>query len=1626
MALYAEPSTPLRPPSAPNIAFTSPQEPESPQNLHLPAAKRPRGIKMDIQLPPRLDLGSSQLNNNSVASTIGGHIAAIERDAKQKRDMVLAFAHSVDSFVASYTTAKERKLASELSQKVVTFLSASIYAETDSAAPAPAHPRGNPSADIPASTTKTVTYADRARSNAGLSSSTDPRKSRNSTTLLNRPEPFILRQSLAKQIDGLTLASIPSITPTATGWAINPSDIATRDILLTQENAEVTKRTLSAYSLEIPVTWFNYAVTNVPTGFHNLIGGMTLTDASLVSEEALAQTHQHPSSIRRPPSPDTIPDARASATRRAAPATRAAPTAASDWTSTLAPPDPTVRTPHSARIATDPLMPTMLAALRTGAPVIAPPKRKRGAAVTAHENAGQRAPKPDCAPRAVNSTILPPAPPNPRNGSQMLSSPMPESDPPSDSDESMAEDEDELATLAPSIGWANVGKSASAHMTLLATSFIQELDVICAQEPWTSTNSRTQNHPGYDCYSPVDSWIYDTPKDRESARPRVMTYIRKGAGLRVQQRRPIHSRDLLWTDVNGIAILNAYRQPTTPEVLDYVTHLTPSPKCLVGGDFNAWHDMFEPGVRSTHRGADLARWSSESNMDFIGTPGEPTHNAGHVLDLTFSNIPFASTIVRKDMHTGSDHETLVTSLPNRGVQTLEQHHYRIPESQLGKFADLVHLGVSGLPDARHLSDAEGIEHFVQLFTSILDSAIRTAGKPDRGRGRAAPWWTQECQDAHREHLAARKNTPDSVNPGNQGVSQDSAEGQEGVINWHKLGTNLKAPPLVVNGNTVEGTMEKAETLWSEVLDRFSASDDLAQDPLEPWDGAGTLPCLEAGGGSHASQGGEKRQDISPLLEAHSAHFMRLQGPGKDHRPPGRLDGSDIRYPESPARRGPPQTLCYGLGSLLHTRRRASLFERTGSHHGYDGCPRSVRCAAETPATRPDEDPRVAADPPQAHRLLPHQQTGIPLSPVLYMLYLAELLSQDSNIRFGYADDICLYKASTSVDINVASLATEIRNIMHWGTRNKIAFAPEKLEMIHLTRKNGSRAPDCVVSPDLVIPPITTSPKKGDQPALRWLGVWFDRRLTFKRHVAERAGKARQIARHIRGLAKTVDGPPASALRKAVITCVIPSLTYGTEAWYAGRTKPPRLLRSGRSTTVSARVGWHIDTLDKTLSLAVRGVLPVWRTTPTVTLYRDAGIPSAEAMLEEAKLRFALRIQTVDEAHPLVLRPTLRPPHYTHGCRVDPTGGVDKETAAAAFKTWWNDLPPDDVTIFSDGSEQYHERQKYVGYGYAIYQNRKQIGSGSGSINPISHVFDAEAIGAWRGLQHTLRMPQEVRSQRLWMCIDSTSVIWCLRANASASSQWAFIACQNAMQVYNIRIKWSPGHTEIEGNEAADRLADTGAHTPDCDPGPASLPTISGIGSIFRDLRSGAQQSWWIKRKAKLSAHYLKWDLTYRVGLPPELDLPRNQLHRLLAIRSAHGDFAWYHNKFRHANALTECSCGAAKAPMHLVHCPRSHKRFKDWPSRPPIPPTSNAEGLRYLTHLLSNPMDFAKFLDVTGCYTHLPVSPSNGHNNFDLSPPPLSPPLSPPPLLLSFSSLFSPPLSPSSLPLFSSPALTQQ
>lgn len=293
-------------------------------------------------------------------------------------------------------------------------------------------------------------------------------------------------------------------------------------------------------------------------------------------------------------------------------------------------------------------------------------------------------------------------------------------------------------------------------------------------------------------------------------------------------------------------------------MLNYVTHLAPPPNCLIGGDFNAWHDMFEPGVQSVHQGAELARWAGESGMDFIGTPGVPTQRAGHVLDLTFSNIPFAQSTVRLDMHSGSDHETQVTTIPGRGHTPLEQHNYRIPDSDLPKFAGLIQNGIASLTPLTNTLDLAHIDRYAAAIAEVFNTCIQTVGKPDRGTGNPAPWWTPQCQEAHQRHLLFRNSIDDSPSETTRefhrtvrqakreywkhiinGVKDDKALYK--VIGWHKLALNLKAPPLTINGHTIEDTIGKAEALRTSILERYSDSDDLPTDPLSSWNGPGHLP-----------------------------------------------------------------------------------------------------------------------------------------------------------------------------------------------------------------------------------------------------------------------------------------------------------------------------------------------------------------------------------------------------------------------------------------------------------------------------------------------------------------------------------------------------------------------------------------------------------------------------------------------------------------------------------------------------------------------------------------------------------------------------------------------------------------
>jgi hypothetical protein len=55
--------------------------------------------------------------------------------------------------------------------------------------------------------------------------------------------------------------------------------------------------------------------------------------------------------------------------------------------------------------------------------------------------------------------------------------------------------------------------------------------------------------------------------------------------------------------------------------------------------------MFKLGIADTNKKGELAAWFNTSGINYIRNPEEATHNASHILDLSFLNIPFTTTSI---------------------------------------------------------------------------------------------------------------------------------------------------------------------------------------------------------------------------------------------------------------------------------------------------------------------------------------------------------------------------------------------------------------------------------------------------------------------------------------------------------------------------------------------------------------------------------------------------------------------------------------------------------------------------------------------------------------------------------------------------------------------------------------------------------------------------------------------------------------------------------------------------------------------------------------------------------------------------------------------------------------------
>ena len=407
--------------------------------------------------------------------------------------------------------------------------------------------------------------------------------------------------------------------------------------------------------------------------------------------------------------------------------------------------------------------------------------------------------------------------------------------------------------------------------------------------------------------------------------------------------------------------------------------------------------------------------------------------------------------------------------------------------------------------------------------------------------------------------------------------------------------------------------------------------------------------------------------------------------------------------------------------------------------------------------------------------------GSPVSPILAAFYSAELIEKmqeplaeraqhagDQPTRVSilcYVDDGMLYVSSHSLETNTQLLEAAYVRADQWLRSAGLAPDMDKRELMHYTR---------AASPAL--PPIVLRERAGNlttihpRETVRWLGVHFDRKLSFNHHVGVLAGRAATAAGRLSMLANTVRGLTQINVRKLFNSCVKPILTYAAPVWWPSRKQGNRLI--GKKT--------HLHKLEAVKHRALRTILGVFRTTPIEAMHIEASIPPLKHALDYVVRQAGLRFNKLDTRSPVLDRlsnewrhgatPTTPPPlrayrlrtqttpllevasHTSAGAeRIRPFGaapwrrthhefgprfsirpkttGLTKDEAAKAHRHNLANLTnAETVVCYADGSMLDRDGYMRVGAGYIMYHAGRTVRELSVGLGGKAEVYDAELTG----------------------------------------------------------------------------------------------------------------------------------------------------------------------------------------------------------------------------------------------------------------------------------------------------------
>ncbi|KAL5606488.1 uncharacterized protein BROUX77_003681 [Berkeleyomyces rouxiae] len=250
----------------------------------------------------------------------------------------------------------------------------------------------------------------------------------------------------------------------------------------------------------------------------------------------------------------------------------------------------------------------------------------------------------------------------------------------------------------------------------------------------------------------------------------------------------------------------------------------------------------------------------------------------------------------------------------------------------------------------------------------------------------------------------------------------------------------------------------------------------------------------------------------------------------------------------------------------------------------------------------------------------------------------------------------------------------------------------------------------------------------------------------------------------------------------------------------------------------------------------------------------------------------------------------------------------------------------------------------VGAGWAIIRDETVLDTGNCPIPFHAEVHDAEVMAIARALE---KVDSWVKPQcrKVWVCSDNLAAVYrlttwgakpgtseeLLRRAQTICADWIGQSPDHPGPrpwpdgAPAVEVIWVPGHSDVWGNELADRQAKMGAER-------AYTPvgmSLSWARSHFRARVTTEFRTWWSNEGCANRPHLSRPLEAPKKAWKNLLDDTERKLARaVLTALSGHGDYADYHRRFNHLNAVLTCPlCDAETTPEHIWTCPRNPQRM---------------------------------------------------------------------------------------------------